>query len=123
MPLMGWPRFIDAHHRPYLIRAVLEPKGAQNRYESLTTLLRVFGMRGNYAMSPDETVIRVAFQFETDAVRVARALNARRQERADEWAAYWEFKLTAAAGATIRALLPKFKRAPSVRKPKRKLPR
>jgi hypothetical protein len=124
MARMGWAAFLDAHYRPFMIRADLQARGPQQRFELLQRLLKAMNLTGNYAIYWDEDFIRIAFELETDAVQVVRSVNARKGDRRDEWAGQWVFPLDAPTAARIKSMLSAFKRSPSVaRRPERKGPR
>lgn len=125
MPLMGWDAFTAVYRKPFVLVATLEVTGRQSRFEILQRLLRSLKLAGMFAMYRGERVIRVACAVEADAVAVAKAVNARKQEEAmaEGLAPSWEFAMDEAGAARLKAMLEPMKRSPVVdRRGKRKTP-
>ena len=80
MPLMGWDVFCDAHRRPFVIVVTWEANGRQSPFEILQRLLRSVKLAGDHALYRAEKIIRIAFERETDALLVARSLDAHKVE-------------------------------------------
>ena len=100
MPLMGWDAFCDAHHRPFLICAEVDEGGAQ-RFGPLRRYIESLNLRGNFAWRQVGKFLRVAFESEEEAIRIARNLGAKKVGRGEEWAGQWVFVLNEAATAKI----------------------
>lgn len=91
MPLMGWDVSCGAHRRPFVIIVTWETSGRQSPFEILQRLLKSVRLAGNHAVYGAEEVIRIAFERETDALLVARSLDAHRVEEPfeEDWAGHW----------------------------------
>lgn len=100
MPLMGCDAFCDAHHRPFLICAEVEEGGAQ-RLGPLRRYIRSLELNGNFAWCHGGSSVRVVFESEKEAVRIARNLGAKKVGRGDKWAGQWAFVLNEAAAIKI----------------------
>lgn len=90
MPLEDWEAFQDAHHRPHLVIVDLpKASGARARRLGLAFLARLAArlcLGGPYAMNPDRTDIKVAFESDIDAKKFADALQAKSRGKEAAWA-------------------------------------
>ena len=86
MPSMNWETFQASHFRPHLVVSHL-PVNAEPE-EGKTTLERVIAslnLSGNYAFQQDRESIRVAFEKDADAGRLASMLRAKATRPESEW--------------------------------------
>ena len=122
MPLMGWDVFCDAHRRPFIIVVTWEATGRQSPFEILQRLLRSVKLAGDHALYRAEKIIRIAFERETDALLVARSLDAHKVEELfeEDWAGHWAVLFDMPAIEAIKSKVEPLKRSPSsTRRPKR----
>lgn len=96
VPLMRWDAFHDVHQRPFAVRAGIDGR-AQRRYELLTRLAEGLRLGGAYAFKPEGASIRMMFEREADALKVAEAVRATRASGGDSWT----FELDTAIEALI----------------------
>ena len=122
MPLMGWDVFCDAHRRPFIIVVTWEATGRQSPFEILQRLLRSVKLAGDHALYRAEKIIRIAFERETDALLVARSLDAHKVEELfeEDWSGHWAVLLDVTAVEAIKSKVEPLKRsASSTRRSKR----
>ncbi|MBS0546536.1 MAG: hypothetical protein JSR24_02230 [Proteobacteria bacterium] len=93
---MRWDAFHDVHQRPFAVRAGIDGR-AQRRYELLTRLAEGLRLGGAYAFKPEGASIRMMFEREADALKVAEAVRATRASGGDSWT----FELDTAIEALI----------------------
>jgi hypothetical protein len=106
MGQMGWSAFHQAYPHACMLFVDLDKSVAkQARFQQLRTVVAQLGMVGRYAMLPEEALIRVAFEREADAVKVADALQARRTAREGGWAGQWAMLLDRGAVEKIESIL------------------
>jgi hypothetical protein len=109
MPLEDWDAFQDSHHRPHLVIVDL-PKQSDSRARKLGLtflegLARELRLQGPYAMSPDRTDIKVAFENDIDAKRFGDALQARPRGKEAAWASTARCSLDRSAKRRINTSL------------------
>lgn len=105
--LLSWPAFHDRHASAYLVFADLEePRRRQPRFAMLASLAKAMNLQGAFALSPDEQVIRVAFERADDALKFAQGVGARKTAREGGWAGQWWFTFDEETEAAIKAALP-----------------
>jgi hypothetical protein len=107
MPSMDWDSFQDAHYRPHLVVATLEP-GLEPVSDETTVALferlaMAFGMSGNYAFKKDGANIHAAFEIDTEAERFAGLLQAKTTTCEPEWASRSVGRIDGAAQRRIIA--------------------
>jgi hypothetical protein len=103
---MGWPAFHQAYPRSYMLFADLVEGASQQRgFVVLHRMIAQAGLLGRYAMMPEPGLYRVAFEKESDALKVAEALSAARTGRETRWAGQWAVAFTAVMQADIIKVL------------------
>jgi hypothetical protein len=112
MGMMRWSAFHGRHPRSFMIFADLDGR-SQNSFELLNSVAEAMALGGNYALHPEQGLIRLAFECEADAQKFADSVQAHRSAREGGWSGQWAFRLNTPAVAAIRALLPKADRKSS----------
>jgi len=116
MPVMRWGAFTAAHPRPYVIFADRgQGQFPQAAYELLRRHILKMAPEGSFSLYPEEGFIRVAFELETDAMKFAAGLRAKRTAREGGWVGQWSFAYDEKAAKTIESLLEPLKRAGTTR--------
>jgi hypothetical protein len=105
MPLMRWDAFHESHHRPFMVFADVDGR-MRTRFALLSSLVAAMDLKGSYALNPEKGRIRVAFERDIDAQKLAAAVKARKTAREGGWAGQWAFIFNAEMEATIKSLLP-----------------
>lgn len=85
LPKMDWGDFHAAHFRPHLVvvhLAGIDPKSGASALDD-----RLTASSGNYALQEDRRLeILVAFELDSDAAKLSRALRAIPGKRDNQWA-------------------------------------
>jgi len=113
---MRWDAFQAAYPRPQIIFADGDGDRSQARFDLLRRLVQATRLTGSWALYPEDGLIRVVFEHEADAAKLAAALHAHRSPREGGWAGQWAFIYDNRAEEAIKAQLPRTApRHPSVR--------
>ena len=95
MSLLLWHKFLDAHPRPHLVIAELDPvetipKSKLSRFELLKTLVVALVPAGDFALAnirqDDRASIHVGFEKQLDAAKLIAAVLARATAPRPGWA-------------------------------------
>lgn len=100
MSLMRWDAFQEKHPHPFAIVAAIDGR-PQRRYELLTRLAEGLSLGGAYALKPRPTSIRLVFEREADARRVAEVVQATQADAHDAGTDAWTFEFDARIEALI----------------------
>jgi hypothetical protein len=110
MALLAWKAFHAANGRSYIVFAELDSAvRRQTRFAMLATLASAMNPKGDYALLPEDNLIRLVFEREADASTFAAAVQARTTAREGGWSGQWWFEFNAEMEAAIRAALPEKK--------------